>query len=368
MCACSAASLGFLSGCGSNTNATGSNTNTPPITDVYVAGYESSAAGPDTAVYWKDGVPTTLPDQNLGSQAFSIAVSGSNVYLAGRVNNGTVDVATYWNNGTAVALTDGTREAVATSIFASGTDIYVAGYEFSGTSGDPSNPGYGVAMYWKNGIPVALTDGTEPAEASSIFVSGTDVYVAGFEETDTQTGPTTYAVNPVATYWKNGAPVALTNGEQASEASSIFVSGSDVYVAGYYCTVSAPDCSRPLYWKNGMIVPLTFSSSPAIVSSIFVSGSNVYTVGGEGAVGTGASLIADYWENGAETQLAESGNGVAANQIVVSNGDTYIAGAEGEGGFPQQAMALYWKNGIAVPLTSGTNVVAVGFAIAVSTH
>jgi len=59
-------------------------------------------------------------------------------------------------------LTDGTQDAEGVSIFVSGSDVYVAGYELNGTKR--------VAKYWKNGIAVTLTDGTQNAYAHSVFI------------------------------------------------------------------------------------------------------------------------------------------------------------------------------------------------------
>jgi hypothetical protein len=61
-----------------------------------------------------------------------------------------------------VCLTDGTQDAEVRSIYVSGNNVYVAGYEYNGTER--------VAKYWKNGQAVALTDGTNGAGATSIFV------------------------------------------------------------------------------------------------------------------------------------------------------------------------------------------------------
>jgi len=81
--------------------------------------------------------------------------------------------------------------AAATSIFVSGSDVYVAGYETLNN--------YTYATYWKNGVATNLTSNIY-SEASSIYVSGSDVYVAGFE-----------VINGIkyAVYWKNGAATKL---------------------------------------------------------------------------------------------------------------------------------------------------------------
>ncbi len=87
----------------------------------------------------------------------------------------------------------------ASAIAISGTDVYVAGYEGN------------FAKYWKNGIGVSLSDGTM---ATAIAISGADVYVAGWEDQ-----PYT------AKYWKNGIAVSLKNkdGSEGYFANSIFV-------------------------------------------------------------------------------------------------------------------------------------------------
>ena len=62
----------------------------------------------------------------------------------------------------ATSLTNGTNNAGAESVYVSGTDVYVAGYENNGTKD--------VAKVWKNGVGTSLTDGSNWAIARSIFV------------------------------------------------------------------------------------------------------------------------------------------------------------------------------------------------------
>jgi hypothetical protein len=102
-----------------------------------------------------------------------------------------------------VILTSGAYDAFTGSIFVSGFDVYVAGYEYDGEDGRTR------AKYWKNGREVILTNGAYKAFAESIFVSGSDVYVAGHERDG---DPNEYGRNTRAKYWKNGREVSLTSG------------------------------------------------------------------------------------------------------------------------------------------------------------
>jgi hypothetical protein len=74
--------------------------------DVYVAGWES-ISGKDIACYWKNGVKTVLD----GTWGRDIAVSGSDVYVAG-VDRGEIVVACYWKNGVKTVLDTNTSMAL----------------------------------------------------------------------------------------------------------------------------------------------------------------------------------------------------------------------------------------------------------------
>ena len=220
LCVVSAASL--LAGCGSVATPADSKSTQP---DIYVAGIVYESTGRSVGTYWKNGVATSVGDNVYGSYATGIAVSGSDVYVAGAVGSSDLtghDMATYWKNGAPYPLTDGTREGYANALAISGNDVYVAGGYFGGFDSSGNQlPGF--AGYWKNGSPVDFSNGSWGIEIRSIFVSGSDVYVAGAIDVTTQVGPNSYYETPVATIWKNGVPTQLTDSLHPSRAFSVFV-------------------------------------------------------------------------------------------------------------------------------------------------
>jgi len=238
----------------------------------------------------------------------------SNVYVAGREGN----VAKYWKNGVGTNLTNGVNDARAYSIFVSGSDVHVAGSEYYGKNRYR-------AKYWKNGKATNLTDGSKDADARSVVFFRSNVYVAGHEDHK-------------AKYWKNG--VATTLSDAYSYATSIFVSGPDVYVAGY-----AQDDDyqfQATYWKNG--VETTLTDEGGYAHSIFVLGSDVY-VSGATTHPSGNSEYATYWKNGVATNLSVGLS--SAYSIFVSGSDVYAAGYTAANG------PVYWKNGVLTSFDAG---------------
>lgn len=199
-----------------------------------------------------------------------------------------------WVNGTASFLGDD-NESFAQGLFVSGTDVYVAG------STKVTNFR---ATYWKNGEPTFLTDDTREAVANAIFVKGNDVYVTGYEKNAEG--------HQLAKYWKNGTAVILPDGKVGL---SIVVSGTDVYVAGY-----SNGASSTRVWKNGE--HMTVSGE---VTALHVSGNDIYAAGSNW-----------YWKNGFSTGLTE---GFLATAITTSGNDVYVSGQNSSN------KGVYWKNG-----------------------
>ena len=169
--------------------------------DVYIAGYLDYKA-----VYWKNGNIIHLPVDTFlytYSNANAICINNKDVYVAGTLNLNAQSnpqyesIATYWKNDKPFRLTRDTG-SVANSITVVGNDIYVAGAIYSIADGFR-------AAYWKNGKLFILS--SIYSVANAIAVNGTDVFIAG-------------NINAThATYWKNGIPTSLGDGQ----ANAIFI-------------------------------------------------------------------------------------------------------------------------------------------------
>ena len=298
---------------------------------VLVAGYESNGTN-NVATYWIDGQEIKLSDGTHNASANSIFVSNNDIYVAGSDNG-----AVYWKNNREIRL----PADDATSVFVSGNDVYVAGSYNYNISDTPK------AVYWKNGTEVLLDRDNVYGYwggfgVNSIFVSGNDVYAAGYE-------------GPNAVYWKNGKEIYLTSstiGTAFIHARSIYVSGQDVYVDAYGITPGSP---FQVFWfaENGTFVPGNLSNpfSPGEGNSLFVSGSHVYIAGTQ-ELPARYPPTAAYWKDGNVISLPTSEINSFGNSIFVSGNEVYVAGYE-SATYPI-SYAVYWKNGIETKLTDGT--------------
>ena len=247
-----------------------------------------------------------------------------NVYVAGRKYIGQLflTVAMVWVNGVPMSMSEAPNNTSAFSVFVQGTDIYVAGHAESSLNQEFT------ARLWKNGVPQFLggvDDNTFSASsASSVYVDGDNVYVAGYV-TD-QNGFIDAAL------WENGTLHKLTNAMGTAVASSVFVQNNEVYVAGRISDSAA-------LWKNQSLIE-SFGGNPSSASSIFVEDNTVYVAGSETF---GNSTKAIQWENGSPTVLTTDENlsGATGNSIFVDNGNVYVSGSEINGG----GILKLWTNG-----------------------
>lgn len=242
-------------------------------------------------------------------------------------------IAKLWTNGQASNLTGSPNYAEAFSVYASGSDVFVAGYESSSTNN--------IAKLWKNGVATNITNGSNDAMLSSVFVSGGDVYVTGYESNGNY---------DVAKLWKNGVATTLAGGTNSDAYGySIAVVGSDVYVL-IQEHQNVNDVVK--LWKNGVLTTISNTSVDAYAYSIKVSGNDVYIAGSQAVNGGYYAPI--LWKNGQGTFLSSINRTTdsEAYSVFVSGTDVYVAGYETDSG---RDNARIWKNGVMSTLPTGTN-------------
>lgn len=296
------------------------------IKDIIVSGSDVYVLGSDC--YWKNGTRVALSTEYTAN-VYNMVVSGQDVYVVGieRNDSGSFSAACYWKNGNKVSLPDAAIHTYSdVDIFVSGSDVYV----ISGNG------------YWKNGTRVTLSDVF--FWASIIRVYGSDVYVAGHEYVDNPSYPEDSSGRSsfsVASYWKNGKKVVLSDGTKDAYPYDLIVSGGVVYVFGREISWSGGFSSEaPCYWQNGVKIP----HSEGMAYSFGVSGSDVYIAGVdvEGPC---------YWQNGIKVLLAAGTDGGWVRDMAMSGTDVFILGFVTN---DDNGTACYWKNGVRIDLTDVT--------------
>jgi hypothetical protein len=261
------------------------------------------------------------------------------VYVAGygRKENGKT-VATLWMNGKVQHLSD--RDACANSVYASGNNLYVAGYERN------EKGNYYVTALWKNGHIERLSDGRDHSIARSSFVYQNDIYVAGQDGCN-------------LALWKNGIKHDISYNKINGSAYAIYVSNGDIYLAGY-------DAGHlPALWKNGYLQTLTTAHDKrrwiSEATSVYVYGEDVYVAGYEDPrkdtqwITNMSDKKPILWKNGVSQILTTATEGYSGDQIAhsvyVYGNDVYVAGVgvNRDG----KSVAVLWKNGRMQRLSNG---------------
>ncbi len=225
-------------------------------------------------------------------------------------------------------------QIIPTDISVASGDVYVIGTEYKGesVSGSPSN-----AVLWKNGKRSELhTPETKYEEATAVFVSGEDVYVAGsYVPADGE--------KRIGVVWKNGDPVIVTDGKESTTFADLFVSGDDIYIVGHENTQGGIISK---YWKNEKAVKLSTEDVITYAKSIVVDGADIYVLGYVDNLSTeGRSL--KLWKNGRAEKLISGRSVIRGGKVVVENGHTYACGYEQVGSKYEPRL---FKDGVMEPL------------------
>ena len=238
--------------------------------DVYIAGNRFTNQGYPIACYWKNGERTDLTDGSYDAIAYGIGIRESDIIVTGLfMTNYHQERACYWINGTRRSLTT-SGDAGATDIFISGDKAYISGYHLPNT-----NDFVGKAVYWRvvgqNKTQINLSKAANSgAEVWAIYVDGSDIYAAGYQNT--------VNVGNRATYWKNGNRVELDDGTdlyEITEVHDIGVKDGQVFAVGYISKTDDPYYwgvanLSACYWLDGKRYVLSGDSEFAEARAIFI--------------------------------------------------------------------------------------------------
>lgn len=297
--------------------------------DIFVAGKNEDGY----ATYWKNGI--AYVNQNLSSDYTGIAVSEGDVYTLGG--------SSYWKNNNLVAKIDGystSSTCSSSSISVSNGAVYVSGFYTTSSY-------LRKAAYWKDNVRTDISSGgTGDSEACSIMASGSNVYVAGYQNYPYNSGGTTGNYG-TARYWVNNKGNNLGGSWQRNAvAFSIFTSANgDVYVAGYHDEGYAGAVAK--YWKNGSGVSLTDGSKGATADAIIVTSNGDIHVAGRHYDGSTVRIA--YWKNGVETLFGTAYNRastIGIKSMAVTDKDIYLVVRD------TNLSTKFWKNGIETAFTS----------------
>jgi len=186
--------------------------------DVYVAGFvKKSKRGKAYNAYWKNGELVKAfrengldKDGTISSEKHVAADSKGNVFIPGwRIDNGHNTDGAIWVNGKIKILEPQTEDVEATdavvgSETASGSNVWISGAHGCETRG------CSLAGYWRRKPNGTINDVTKVTKVKTYNINKNDVY--------------------------------------SSRATSIFISGSTVYMAGTVNVINAGDV--PVYWKG----------------------------------------------------------------------------------------------------------------------
>lgn len=259
--------------------------------DVYVVGVDKLPTGRGVGKYWKNGTTASTIDDGVNNiTCAAIAVNENGVHIAVNQQNvsGTIYTPKYWKDGTLTTLliSGSVPNAFLSDIVTSGNNVYILGTQVVGVNRN--------CILWKNGgaTIIPLTN-TANASGFRIAVSGNDVYIVTTEY------PIGGNVSRIMLYKNNEAPKVITE-TTAAVAKDVFVSNTDLYIAGFQFDANATIIAN--YWKNGAKVSLESNSATpdSELTDIYIKNTDVFT---SGLTYVNSVPIATYWKNGVATRL-----------------------------------------------------------------
>ncbi|MDJ1505310.1 hypothetical protein [Xanthocytophaga agilis] len=316
---------------------------TPAAPGVYVVGYENlDDQYHRQAKFWKDGVVSNLASPADYATANDVFVNGQDVYVAGYTVSASPVQPAIWKNGksTKLSVTNAGIGGSAAHIFVANNDVYAIGFIFDANYGQH-------ATLWKNGEVSLMLEQTN-IYFEGLVVSGSDVYIGGTEYVNSQ---------GVATIWKNGVAsrIGPVDGTTYTGIHDITIAGADLYAVGV--RTQGGSGSEAVVWKNGVVTGVLATGAQQLdLNEIYVSGTDVYVAGfvDDGKHGSGV-----VWKNGVATELTDNATHSSANSIFVVGDDVYVGGFislyySENGSARTYRSAKVWKNGVLTNLTNST--------------
>jgi len=285
-----------------------------PIGDVYVSGRNETGSSISKPIYFKNGEVVELEGVGSHSEANFIEVSGEDVHVLGWSKS--IRQPVYWKNGVPQILEHPNPSSIAIlGDIAIPIDIAVSGDDVHMIMQRSSSIGLDYAIhYWKNDVRTLIpsNEGKENY-ASGLTVNKDDVYIFGQQIFKERAEFASDGEWPIATYWKNGVSVSVTNGKRTSWVQQMVIKGDDVYV-GYTEHIEGGSLSYIL--KNGTQI-LAFDNRENLQDFIVKDGI-VHSVSrnSEGEV--------KYYRNNVATTITSAIS--VPKKIRMHNNDIYISG------------------------------------------
>jgi hypothetical protein len=278
--------------------------------DLYVGGYFTQTADGmvtdlNNIARFSGGAWSALPNHGLNNQVYALAFIGSDLYVGGHFDQ-TFDLAVpnlnyiaKFSGGAWSALPDNGLNSFVYALAVSGSDLYVGG-RFSHTADCNDLPqitcvtNLNDIAKFSGGTWSALPNKGLNSGVLALAFIGSDLYVGGdfaytYDCYDNLSPTCVTNLNRIAKF-SGGAWSALPNHGLNSPVNVLAVSGSDLYVGGYFNQTadSAITLNYIAKFSGGAWSTLPNNGLNHYVHALAVSGSDLYVGGSFGQTADGA--------------------------------------------------------------------------------
>jgi len=341
-------------------------------TDLYVGGRFSLNGGPQNIYKWNGSSWSTLgtgQTNGVNDAVYALANLGGELYVGGdftQAGNVPVDKVAKWNGSTWTRLAVGNDNGVngRVNVLAPGLGggVYAGGY-----FDQAANQVAGGFAYWNNNVwncPGSTAANSKGIRGSlrCVVVAGTDVYVGGSFR---QAG--LVRANNVAKWdgssWSSlgmGADNGVISaGGTGSYVSGLVVSGSTVYVGGYFSQAGSVAAHSIAKWDGTTWSALGSGANEGINNEVYclaLSGSDLYVAGRFGQAGGAPAHFIARWNGNAWSTLgtgSSEGTNSAISALAVVGNSLYVGGEFWEAGGQPANKVARWDGATWSSLGSG---------------